>query len=104
MEAGKVELNVFLKGSYGTQVKDVVASIINRRKIQSMRNLKVQTTEANHKTTSITINLYHEKSNVNDKNNNWTGEFSIPGTWLEGTTTFQSATYEHSEEKNLFFT
>ncbi|MFY9797130.1 MAG: hypothetical protein WAK17_08970 [Candidatus Nitrosopolaris sp.] len=40
MDAGKVQLNVFLKGSYGIQVKDVVASIINQRKTQSLRNLK----------------------------------------------------------------
>jgi hypothetical protein len=42
-------------------------------------------------------------TNANDNNNNWTGEFSIPSIWLEGSTkTFQSAKYEHSEEKDLY--
>ncbi|MGA8082989.1 MAG: hypothetical protein WB988_14115, partial [Candidatus Nitrosopolaris sp.] len=99
MEAGKVQLNVFLKDSSGSKVKDVTASIINLYKIQTLHNSKEQSTEANHKTTSITISLDHEKSNASN-NNNWTGEFSIPGTWLEGgTKTFQS---DHSEEKKLY--
>jgi hypothetical protein len=36
MEAGKVQLNVFLKDSSGSKVKDVTASIINLYKIQTL--------------------------------------------------------------------
>src|SRR5437899_3151426 len=102
---GTVQLNVFLKGlsSSDTKVEDVNASMINHFKKQILRKLEVTTDSKRN--TSITIKLHHEKSNdSNNNNNNWSGEFSILSTWVEGgTKTFQrSGSYCPSEEKCVY--
>jgi hypothetical protein len=98
IEAGRVQFGVFLKDNSFSKgnVKEVRASLINHLKEQSINKLEGSTIESSHNnTTSITITLHQEKL-YNDNNNNnvnntkWLGEFSIPGTWLEGgTKTFQ---------------
>ena len=115
-EAGRVELNVFLKGSSSHfKVEDVTASMINHSKQQIMDKLKEAATETaahnnnnNNNNTTITINLDQDKSDDNkdnnDDNNNWSGIFSIPSKWLEGgSKTFQrSGSHSPSGEKNAY--
>src|SRR5919201_7071815 len=66
IEAGRVQLNVFLKGSSSHfKVEDVTASIINHSKEQIMDKSKVTATEAAHNinNTTITVSLDQDKSN-----------------------------------------
>jgi hypothetical protein len=103
IEAGRVELNVFLKGSSSHfKVEDVTASMINHSKQQIMDKSKDAAIEAGHNinNTTITVSLDQDKSN----NNNWSGIFSIPSMWLEGgTKTFQrSGSHNPSGEKNAY--
>jgi hypothetical protein len=109
IEAGRVQLNVFLKGSSSHfKVEDVTASIINHSKQQIMDKSKVTATEAANNinnNTTITVSLDQDKSNNNnDDNNNWSGIFSIPSMWLEGgSKTFQrSGSHTPSGEKNAY--
>ena len=106
IEAGRVQLNVILKGSSSHfKVEDVTASIINHSKQQIMDKSKEAAIEAANNinnNTTITVSLDQDKSN-ND-NNNWSGIFSIPSKWLEGgSKTFQrSGSHTPSGEKNAY--
>jgi hypothetical protein len=105
IEAGRVQLNVFLKGSSSHfKVEDVTASMINHSRQQIMDKLKEAARGIAHNVnnTTITVRLDQDKSNNN--NNNWSGTFSIPSMWLEGgTKTFQrSGSHTPSAEKNAY--
>lgn len=111
IEAGRVQLNVILKGSSSHfKVEDVTASIINHSKQQIMDKSKEAATEAANNinnNTTITVSLDQDKSNNNNDNNdnnNWSGIFSIPSKWLEGgSKTFQrSGSHTPSGEKNAY--
>ena len=109
IEAGRVQLNVFLKGSSSHfKVEDVTASMINHSKQQIVDKLKEAAstrTAHNINNTAITVRLDQDKSNNNNSNNNnWSGTFSIPSVWLEGgTKTFQrSGSHTPSAEKNAY--
>lgn len=127
IEAGRVQLDVFLTGSASLdnkKVKDVNATMVNQTKQKIMTNKLEednnyaiqgkQNINNNKVNTSITIKLQlqDKTSNINNNNNNnnnnninhWVGEFSIPSTWLEGgTETFQrSGSYSPSGDQTTF--
>jgi hypothetical protein len=125
IEAGRVQLDVFLTGSSTSldnkKVKDVNATMVNQTKQKIMTNKleednhdAIQGKQNNNKvSTSITIKLQQrdKTSSINNSNNNnnnninhWVGEFSIPSTWLEGgTETFQrSGSYTPSGDQTTF--
>jgi hypothetical protein len=121
IEAGRVELDVFLTGSSTSldnkKVKDVNATMVNQIKQQILTNkLEEDNNDAiqgkqnnSNSNTSITIKLQLQEkpSNINNNNNNtnhWIGEFSIPSIWLEGgTETFQrSGSYSPSVDQTAF--
>jgi hypothetical protein len=121
IEAGRVELDVFLTGSSTSldnkKVKDVNATMVNQIKQQILTNkLEEDNNDAiqgkqnnSNSNTSITIKLQLQEkpSNINNNNNNtnhWIGEFSIPSIWPEGgTETFQrSGSYSPSGDQTAF--
>ena len=121
IEAGRVQLDVFLTGSSTSldnkKVKDVNATMVNLIKQQILTNkLEEDNNDAiqgkqnnNNSNTSITIKLQlqDKPSNINNNNNNtnhWVGEFIVPSTWLEGgTETFQrSGSYTPSGDQTAF--
>ena len=123
IEAGRVQLDVFLTGSSTSldnkKVKDVNATMVNQVKQQILTNKleednnnddAIQRNQNNNNgNTSITIKLQlqDKPSNINNNNNNtnhWIGEFSIPSTWLErGTETFQrGGSYSPSGDQTDF--
>jgi len=121
IEAGRVQLDVFLTGSSTSldnkKVKDVNATMVNQIKQQILTNkLEEDNNDAiqgkqnnNNSNTSITIKLQlqDKPSNINNNNNNtnhWVGEFIVPSTWLEGgTETFQrSGSYTPSGDQTAF--
>jgi hypothetical protein len=125
IEAGRVQLDVFLTGSSTSldnkKVKDVNATMVNQIKQQiltnkleednndAIRGKQNNNTNNNNSNTSITIKLQlqDKPSNINNNNNNtnhWIGEFIIPSTWLEGgTETFQrSGSYTPSGDQTAF--
>jgi hypothetical protein len=122
IEAGRVQLDVFLTGSSTSldnkKVKDVNATMVNQVKQQILTNKLEedndnndavqgkQNNDNNNSNTSITIKLQlqDKPSNINNNINHWIGEFSIPSTWLEGgTETFQrSGSYSPSGDQTNF--
>ncbi len=90
IEAGRVQLDVFLTGSSTSldnkKVKDVNATMVNQVKQQILTNKleedndndTIQGKQNNNNNTSITIKLQDKPSNINNNNNNtnhWIGEF-----------------------------
>jgi hypothetical protein len=117
IEAGRVQLDVFLTGSSTSldnkKVKDVNATMVNQVKQQILTNKLEEDDDViqgkqnnNNSNTSITIKLQlqDKPSNINNNTNHWIGEFSIPSTWLEGgTETFQrSGSYSTSGDQTNF--
>jgi hypothetical protein len=120
IEAGRVQLDVFLTGSSTSldnkKVKDVNATMVNQVKKQILNNKleddnnndAVQGKQNNNNSnTSITIKLQLQdkpSNNIDNNTNHWIGEFSIPSTWLEGgTETFQrSGSYSPSGDQTYF--
>jgi len=122
IEAGRVQLDVFLTGSSTSldnkKVKDVNATMVNQTKQKIMTNKleednndAIQGKQNNNKVNTlitIRLQLQDKTSNINNNNNNnvnhWVGEFSTPSTWLEGgTETFQrSGSYSPSGDQTTF--
>ncbi len=119
IEAGRVQLDVFLIGSSTSldnkKVKDVNATMVNQVKQQILTNKLEEDNDNdavqgkqnnNNSNTSITIKLQlqDKPSNIDNNTNHWIGEFSIPNAWLEGgTETFQrSGSYSPSGDQTYF--
>lgn len=122
VEAGRVQLDVFLTGSstsLDNKKLKMSTTMVNQTKQKIMTNKleedntddAIQGKQNNNKvSTSITIKLQLQDKTISINNNNnnninhWVGEFSIPSTWLEGgTETFQrSGSYTPSEDQTTF--
>ena len=106
MEAGRVRLDVSLKGDTNLKIIEVTAYIINHSKEQVMRESKEQISKTKWSTFSTVI-LNRKETSADEKEFSttvWTGELSIPVSWTEGgSRTFQrSGSHNQSEEKNQY--
>ena len=107
MEAGRVQLDVFLNGDPNRKVSKVTAYIVNRSKEQVLHTSKEQISETN-KWSALSKVILNRKETSADENQFsttvWTGELSIPGSWTEGgSRTFQrSGSVDRLEEKNQY--
>jgi hypothetical protein len=119
IEAGRVQLDVFLTGSSldNKKVKDVNATMVNQVKQQILTNKleednnnndaiqgKQNNNNSNNTSMTIKLQLQDKPSDINNNINHWIGEFSIPSTWLEGgTETFQrSGSYSPTGDQTDF--
>ncbi len=106
-EAGRVQLDVVLKGNTNLKVSEVTAYIINHSKEQVMLESKEQISETSNWSTLSKVVLNRKGTSADEDQFSttvWTGELSIPGNWTEGgSRTFQrSGSHDRSEEKNQY--
>lgn len=107
MEAGRVQLDVFLKGDPNLKVSEVTAYIVNHSKEQVMYTSKEQISETDKRSALSKVILNRKETSADEKQFSttvWTGELSIPGSWTEGgSRTFQrSGSQDRSEEINQY--
>ena len=107
LEAGRVQLEVVLKGNTNLKVSEVTAYIINHSKEQVMHQSKEQISKASNWSTLSKVILNKKETGADEDQfsaNVWTGELSIPGSWTEGgsRTIQRSGSHDRSEEKNQY--
>lgn len=107
MEAGRVQLDVVLKGNTNLKVSEVTAYIINHSKEQVMHESKEQISETSNWSTLSKVTLNRKETSADEDQFSttvWTGELSIPGSWTEGgSRAFQhSGSHDRSKGKNQY--
>ena len=98
LESGRLLLTVSFNDNAGAIVKSVVVKIINNAKQDNLD--KVEGTSNIKHQTSVSKELVQESHHQN----RWSGELSIPSSWIEGSTQAYEKTGSASPKgsKNLF--